>query len=87
MENRDKDKMSQGSDIKRGVPLDKSKSDTSADFGQNIGRSENSLNEPSSRTSGSVGSGGMKGGSKIEKSSDLGSQDKWSDSDKQSGSE
>jgi hypothetical protein len=67
MENRDKDKMSQGSDIKRDVPLDK--------------------NEPISRTGGSVGSSGMKGGSKLEKSSDLGSQDKWSDIDKQSGSE
>lgn len=80
MENRDKDKMSQGSDIKRDVPLDKNKSDTSAGFGQNIGRSENPLHEPSSRTGGSVGSSGMKGGSKLEKSSDLGSQDKWGDS-------
>jgi hypothetical protein len=84
MENRDKGKM--GQDIKRDVPLDKNKSDSSAEFGQNIGRSETPLNEPSGRTSGSVGSGGMKGGSKLEKSSDLGSQDKWSDSDKHSGS-
>jgi hypothetical protein len=51
-----------------------------------IGQSDKSLNEPSSRTSGSVGSSGMEGGSKLDKSSDLGSKDKWSDSGKQSGS-
>jgi hypothetical protein len=61
MENRDKGKM--GQDMKRDVPLDKNKSDSSAEFGKNIGRSEDPLNEPS------------------------GSQDKWSDIDKQSGSE
>ena len=86
METRDKDKMSQGSDIKRDVSKDQSKSDSSVDFGQKIGQSENSLNEPSSRTSGSVGSSGMEGGSKLDKSSDIGSKDKWSDSGKQSGS-
>jgi hypothetical protein len=67
MENRDRDKMSQrnsstqAGDINRGVSKDKS--DSSVDFGQNIGQSESGLNEPSSRTSGSVGSGGMQSGS------------------------
>jgi len=82
MENRDKDKMRQ----------DKIKSDTSADFGKNIGKSEEKLNEPISRQSGSVGSSGMEGGSKmgsssdLNKSSDLGSSDKsWGDKGSQSG--
>lgn len=86
MENRDKDKMRQSN-----IPQDKSKSDTSADFGKNIGQSENKLNEPSNRQSGSVGSSGMEGGSKssvssdLNKSSDLGSSDKnWSDKGSQS---
>lgn len=66
MENRDKDKMNQRSssmesvDSSRNTSDKSSKSDSSASFGQNIGRSENSLNEPSSRVSGSVGSSGMK---------------------------
>jgi hypothetical protein len=60
MENRDKDKMSHRNDINRGVSQDQSKSDTSAEFGQKIGQSEDELNEPSSRTGGSVGSSGIK---------------------------
>jgi hypothetical protein len=92
MENRDKD-MSQGSS---GVSKNLNKSDKSADFGQNIGRSEEKLNEPISRRSGSVGDSGMESGSSdlgSSKSSDLGSsgissnKDKsstWSDSGKSS---
>jgi len=88
MENRDRDKMSQRSsstqagDINRGVSQDQSKSDSSASFGQKIGKSENSLNEPSSRTSGSVGSRGMESGSKSSGSSDLGSSSDVSSIDK-----
>ncbi len=59
MENRDKDKIGQGSDVSKNL----NKSDSSASFGQDIGRSENKLNEPISRKSGSVGSSGMKGDS------------------------
>ena len=79
MENRDRDEMSQRSnstqagDINRGVSQNQSKSDSSADFGQNIGRSENKMNEPSSRQSGSVGDRGMESGSKSSGSSGLGS--------------
>jgi hypothetical protein len=65
MENRERDKMSKNTestsagDVNRNTSsqIGKNKSDSSADFGQNIGRSEN-LNEPSSRTGGSVGSSG-----------------------------
>src|ERR1043166_2751615 len=70
MENRDRDKMSQrnsstqAGDINRGVSQSQSDKRSSASFGQNIGRSESSLNEPSSSTSGSVGSSGMRSGSK-----------------------
>ncbi|HEV2718764.1 MAG TPA: hypothetical protein VG323_02000 [Thermoanaerobaculia bacterium] len=81
MENRDKDKMRNTS-----IPQDKSKSDMSTDFSKNIGKSEEKLNEPISRQSGSVGSSGMESGSKVggssdlNKSSDLGSKDKnWGD--------
>jgi hypothetical protein len=65
MENRERDKMSKNTestsagDVNRNTSsqIGKNKSDSSADFGQKIGRSEN-LNEPSSRTGGSVGSSG-----------------------------
>ncbi|HEV7425337.1 MAG TPA: hypothetical protein VGQ46_03145 [Thermoanaerobaculia bacterium] len=65
MENRERDKMSRNTestsagDVNRNTSsqIGKNKSDSSADFGQNIGRSEN-LNEPSSRTGSSVGSSG-----------------------------
>ncbi|HEV7573312.1 MAG TPA: hypothetical protein VGQ21_17580 [Thermoanaerobaculia bacterium] len=64
MENRERDKMSKNTestsagDVNRNTSsqIGKDKSDSSADFGQNIGRSEN-LNEPNSRT-GNVGSSG-----------------------------
>jgi len=64
MENRERDKMSRNTestsagDVNRNTSsqIGKNKSDSSADFGQNIGRSEN-LNEPSSRTSNSGSSG------------------------------
>jgi hypothetical protein len=64
MENRERDKMSKNTestsagDVNRNTSsqIGKNKSDSSADFGQNIGRSEN-LNEPNSRT-GNVGSSG-----------------------------
>jgi len=65
MENRDRDKMSRNTestsagDVNRNTSsqIGKNKSDSSADFGQKIGRSEN-LNEPSSRTGSSSGSSG-----------------------------
>jgi hypothetical protein len=64
MENRERDKMSRNTestsagDVNRNTSsqIGKNKSDSSADFGQNIGRSEN-LNEPSSRTGNSGSSG------------------------------
>ena len=70
MENRDRDKMSQrnsstpAGDVNRSVSKNQSDKSSSADFGKNIGRSEDSMSEPSSRTSGSVGSSGMESGSK-----------------------
>lgn len=92
MENRDRDKMSQrdsstqAGDINRGVSQNQSKSDSSTEFGKKIGQSESSLNEPSSRTSGSVGSSGMESGSKSSDSSNIGNKDKsdsdWGDSGK-----
>src|SRR5207248_8734847 len=65
MENRDRDKMSRNTestsagDVNRNTSsqIGKNKSDSSANFGQKIGRSEN-LNEPSSRTGSSSGSSG-----------------------------
>jgi hypothetical protein len=65
MDNRERDKMSKNTestsagDVNRNTSsqIGKNKSDSSADFGQNIGRSEN-LNEPNSRT-GNVGSSGF----------------------------
>jgi len=65
MENRERDKMSRNTestsagDVNRNTSsqIGKNKSDSSADFGQKIGRSEN-LNEPGSRTSSSSGSSG-----------------------------
>jgi hypothetical protein len=60
MENRDRDKLSDKSKDKvSSSNLDKSKSDSSADFGKNIGRSEDLNQEPSSRV-GSQGSSGIK---------------------------
>jgi hypothetical protein len=69
MENRDRDKLSRNStgsteagDLNRDKSLGDAnrKDDSSAEFGQNIGRSEN-LNEPNRRGEG-VGDEGMKGG-------------------------
>ncbi|MEA2238553.1 MAG: hypothetical protein QOC81_3277 [Thermoanaerobaculia bacterium] len=64
MENRERDQMSKNTqstpagDVNRNTSSQsgKEKSDSSADFGQNIGRSEN-LNEPNSRGSNSGSSG------------------------------
>jgi hypothetical protein len=64
MENRERDKMSKNTestsagDVNRNTSsqIGKDKSDSSADFGQKIGRSEN-LNEPNSRTGNSGSSG------------------------------
>ena len=72
MENRDKSKMGQGSDISKNL----NKDDKSADFGQNIGRSENKLNEPISRRSGSVGDSGMESGSSDLEAAALGGKSK-----------
>jgi len=67
MENRDRDKLSQSEhstsagsvNRKTSSNVGNSKSDSSAQFGQKIGRSENSMNEPSRRS----GSGSMESGS------------------------
>jgi hypothetical protein len=69
MDNRERDKMSKNTestsagDVNRNTSsqIGKNKSDSSADFGQNIGRTEN-LNEPNSRT-GNVGSSGFESSS------------------------
>jgi hypothetical protein len=66
MENRDRSKMSQnttpteGGDVNRNTSsnIGKEKSDSSAEFGQNIGRSENPENEPSRRTNSTSSSSG-----------------------------
>jgi hypothetical protein len=73
MENRERDKMSRntgstaGGNVNRDTSsrIGKEKSDSSADFGQNIGRSEKDLKEPNSRT-GDSGSSGY--GSESDKS-------------------
>jgi hypothetical protein len=75
MENRERDKISKNTestsagDVNRNTSsqIGKSKSDSSADFGQNIGRSEN-LNEPNSRT-GNSGSSGYESSSSPSRSS------------------
>lgn len=69
MDNRERDKMSKDSDVNRNTSsqIGKNKSDSSADFGQNIGRSEN-LNEPNSRT-GNRGSSGYDSSSDPNRSS------------------
>jgi len=98
MENRDRDKVSKNTgstsagDINRNTSsqIGKNKSDSSADFGQNVGRFEN-LNEPSSRTGSSSGSSGYgssgssRSGSSSSGSSSMGneprrneSSDQWS---------
>src|SRR4051794_12589463 len=64
MENRDRDQMSRNNqstpagDVNRNTSsqIGKDKSDSTAEFGQNVGRSEN-LNEPNSRGSKSGSSG------------------------------
>jgi len=61
MDNRERDKMksnTSGSDVNRNTSsqLGKDKSDSSAEFDQNIGKSEK-LNDPNSRSSSSSGSG------------------------------
>jgi hypothetical protein len=75
MDNRERDKMSKNTestsagDVNRNTSsqIGKNKSDSSADFGQNIGRSEN-LNEPNSRT-GNSGSSGYESSSNPSRSS------------------
>lgn len=93
MENRDRDKLSKSSgstsagNVNRETSSDigRSKSDSDASFGQNIGRSENLENEPS-RRSGSVGSSGMKSGSSNRNSSSVGSEMESSSGSRRSGS-
>src|SRR5256885_11064951 len=95
MENRERDKMSKNTEstsagnVNRNTSsqIGKNKSDSSADFGQNIGRSEN-LNEPSSRTGNSSGSSGYgssssnrSSGSSSSGSSSTGSESRNSNSD------
>jgi len=88
MENRDRDKVSRNNtsstdagELNRNTSSrsGSSHSDSSAEFGQKIGRSEN-LSEPSSRTSGSSGSSGMQSGS-----SDRSSSNSSNSSDRSSG--
>jgi len=66
MENRDRDKMSHNvgnkGDLKDKSNLDKSKSESSVDFGKNIGRSEDLKDEPGRRS----GSSDIKSGSSEE---------------------
>jgi hypothetical protein len=69
MDNRERDKMSKNTestsagDVNRNTSsqIGKNKGDSSADFGQNVGRSE-TLNEPNSRT-GNAGSSGYESSS------------------------
>jgi hypothetical protein len=89
MENRERDKMSKNTgstpagDVNRNTSsqIGKNKSDSSAEFGQNVGRSEN-LNEPSSRTGSSSGSSGYgsSGSSRTPGSSSSGSSSTGSNS-------
>lgn len=65
MENRDRDKMSKNTsstdagDVNRNTSIkDKKQSDSSADFGEKIGRSESIGNEPSRRPGSSGSSSG-----------------------------
>src|SRR5436190_21081195 len=89
MENRERDQMSKNTqstpvgDVNRNTSsqMGKEKSDSSADFGQNIGRSEN-LNEPNSRGSKS----GSEGWDSSSKSSSSGGYDSSSGSSGSSGS-
>lgn len=91
MENRERDKMSKmDSDVNRNTSsqIGKNKSDSSADFGQNIGRSENmkeNLNEPISRT-GNRGSTGYESSSEPNRSSGDKSWDSKSKDESSSGS-
>ena len=93
MENRDRDKMSRNTestsagDVNRNTSsqIGKNKSDSSADFGQKIGRSEN-LNEPSSCTGSSSGSSGYGSSpSRSSGSSSTGSES-WNSKNKNSSS-
>jgi len=93
MENRDRDKMSRNTestsagDVNRNTSsqIGKNKSDSSADFGQKIGRSEN-LNEPSSRSGNSSGSSGYGSSpSRSSGSSSTGSES-WESKNKSSSS-
>lgn len=56
MDNRDRDKLNENRDRSSQSNIGKNKSDSSADFGKNIGRSEEITSEPSRRV-GSEGSG------------------------------
>jgi hypothetical protein len=64
MNNRDNlsssDHATSGGDVNRQTSQNQRPNDTTAEFGQKIGRSENQMNEPS-RRSGSVGESGMSG--------------------------
>jgi hypothetical protein len=89
MENRERDKMSRNTestpagDVNRNTSsqIGKNKSDSSADFGQNIGRSEN-MNDPNSRT-GNSGSSGYDSSSSSSRSSGSNStgSDSWDGKD------
>ena len=84
MDNRERDKMSRNTestlagDVNRNTSslIGKNKSDSSADFGQNIGRSEN-LNEPNSRTSNSGSSGYDRPSSPNRSSDQSSSSESW----------
>ena len=74
MENRERDKMSRkqsgtsGGDVNRDTEsgIGNRNDDSSADFGQNIGRSENLENEPSRRSGSEVGSSDIESGNRRE---------------------
>jgi hypothetical protein len=92
MENRERDKMSKNTestsagDVNRNTSsqIGKDKSDSSADFGQNIGRSEN-LNEPNSRT-GNVGSSGYGSSPSRSSGSTSTGSESWDSKNNNSGS-
>jgi hypothetical protein len=82
MENRDRDKVSRNNTsptdagkVNRETSKDigNRKDESSSEFGQNIGRSED-LNEPNSRNRSGVGEKGMSGSTGRSSSSDLGSE-------------
>ncbi len=72
MENRDRDRVSGEVNRNKSSKIGEDKGESNADFGQNIGRSEDLENEPS-RRSGISDESGMQGSKGRSGSSDVGS--------------